>query len=1175
MMSSVGGVIAQIDPRGSRYVTAGRLRGWMPVPTDGRESEDLHLTIDGERVASGRVDYTGKVLLASSGNPDRLLFMLDVPREAWGRPVRLGLVTDYNVPVFGEEIDLDIDASGDGILLRLNERLRFDADRLDKLVKRNKLGVAHTVLQKIYCPDVFSDHALLLSAARVAADVHDLPAAEILLERALGDLPQTYKMLSQAGKVLLKLGHHAEAKALFEQAMRLDPVAFDARNARIKAIIGEEDWQRALHECHLLRRGVAEDSAPFAELSGTIAWLNLNLSKPETALAEADQALIGHPSNIRLMQMKADALVRLSRYEEAIEIYREALKSDPKAPLVRKRIATALMLSGEFAEAADQDQGRMLTPTFARLNNVPEGLPLWQGELHPDGKLLIWAEVNFGVGQNLLHGSILPDLLALGLDVVLEVEARLVPVFAAAFPQIEVVEQVGPGEARGDWIEQVACHMPIGSLVRYFRRQRTDYASSKPFLRHDPARTASLRRELCEASGGKRVLVGFSWTSNNPYVGDEKSVPLEQLLAALDLPDVALVNLQYGDHAETVLRASTATGVRVLEAQGIDRTDDLLGMCDLVAAMDAVVCIGHTTAHLAGGLGIPNLVLVPASPFAHWLGQGETCVWYPHSRVLRQTPQERGDWTGVLTTASEYLGCLVLGIALPEIVGDPLVVARQSSGGDPRANFCRNALELAMAGYQYRQINEIIAEIHARYPRNAELMTLVGDCQFRAGRFELALSAYRSAIAAGGDKVELTVRMVQVMLECNELELAASFLQRMFAEQPGLMESRHDLVVLEAQILLCQDKVVDAISRLRPLLERDPADHEAAVTIANAYSARGEFEKARRVLAQTVKLTAEPAVTSALGVAIGRSGISEWGAKAIAQARTYGPDPLGTFWLAQFDTDKVKRDPDLYRASEVTLPKSAAERVTVFVCMDTNYCQLYLPSLAASIAANSPETNLHVHIVDPDDRARKCLQIAEAMLGPDRVSHGFETPSLKRFDSEQRKTYFASIRFVRLAELMRAAPGPYFVMDADNIVRGDLSISRSLMRRADVLIRNRFSIEPHLAVAACGILLADSDATRDFMDRTAGYILDAFYTRHVAWYLDQIALTYALKGQPSEPHLALKVEQLPTNLLDWDFAEESLVWTGKGKRRLKNKRYLLEYNHYVDAFNKVKWQPAN
>jgi tetratricopeptide (TPR) repeat protein len=1153
-------------------VTGGTVRGWMPVPSDGRARDLLHLTIDGERVVSGFVDYTGKKFHAGNGYVDRYMFAIELPLQAWGRQIRFGLFTDEGAPVGSTEIDLDVDASGDGALLRLNDDLRADLGRCPDLVRRNKIGVAHIIFQKSYCPELFADHQLLLLAARTTADVHDLAAAHILTEQALVALPQTYAVLSMAGKVLLKLARHGEAKALFDEAIQLDPAAFDARNARIKAIIGEEDWPGALREAHRLRQRLDPKHPSYAELCGTIAWLNLNLSKPEIALIEADLALAGHPSNTRLMQMKGDALVRLARHDEAIAEYRNALKRDPKAPLLRKRIATALMLAGEFAEAADQDQGRMLTPTFVRLNNVPDGLPLWRGELQPEGKLLIWAEVNFGVGQNLLHASILPDVLALGLDVVLEVEPRLVPVFTAAFPQIEVVAQVGPGEERGEWMQQVACHMPIGSLVRYFRRSRTDYVSSRPFLRNDPARTAQLRAELDRASAGKRVLVGISWTSNNPYVGDEKSVPLEQLLAALDLPEVGLVNLQYGDHAETIARATAATGVPLLEAQGIDRTDDLAGMCDLVAAIDVVVCIGHTTAHLAGGLGIPNFVLVPSSPFAHWLGDGEACVWYPHSRILRQAPQSRGDWTGALTKAAEYLGSLVLGILLPDIIGDPLVDARNADSIDPGANFCRNALELAMAEYEYRQIDEVIAEIHARHAGNPELLTLVGESQFRSGRFDLALSAYRTAAEVGGYPVDLAVRTVQVMLECNELEAAASFLEKLFADHPELEEARPDIVVLDAQILTCQDRLVQVIDRLRPLLKRDPTNQQAALTIANAYAERGEFDKAVGVLERSLKLQASAEVISALGVAVGRSGEVEWGTKAIVEARRQGPNPLGTFWLAQFDKDKVRRDPSRYAMTELTLPREAEERVTVFVCMDNRYCLLYLGSIAASIAANSPGANLHVHLIDPAEGALECLRAAEAIMGPGRVSHGFEAPRLGKFDLDQRKTYFASIRFVRLAELMRAAPGTYFVMDADNIVRGDLSVCRPLMWNADVLIRSRFSIQPHLAVAACGIVLANSDAARAFMDRAAAYILDAVYTGHVEWFLDQIALTYALKDTAADRELRFKVDQLPTTLLDWDFAADSLVWTGKGKRRLKNKRYLLEYNHYFEACNKAKFK---
>jgi len=607
----------------------------------------------------------------------------------------------------------------------------------------------------------------------------------------------------------------------------------------------------------------------------------------------------------------------------------------------------------------------------------------------------------------------------------------------------------------------------------------------------------------------------------------------------------------------------------VLEAAAIDRTDDLAGMCDLVAAMDMVICIGHTTAHLAGGLGIPNLVLVPSSPFSHWLGEGEACVWYPGSRILRQTPEERGDWRRPLAKASEYLALAVLGLGLPPLDDGNTVADGEEQAPDRMACFYRNALSLAMAEYDYRQIDQLIDAILAQFPRHPGLMELVGDCQFRVGNFELAFSAYQGAIDAGGPLVDLTAKKVQVLLELYELDVAAGLLRQLFEASPELLETRADLVLTEAQILACQGRTGPIVDSVRALLEREPDNLEAALTLANAHSAQGEFARAVNVLSTTLDHRADAEVGAALGIAIGRMGMPDAGSEMIARAHAVGPDPLGTFWQAQFAKSSTKRSARLFRNGEMTLPAAAAERVTVFVCMDTSYCLRYLGSIAASIAEHSPGANLHVHLVNPHEGARARLKAVERLLGPDKVSYSEETARLANFSQDERRTYFASIRFVRLAEVMRARPGTYFVMDVDNIVRGDLDGCIDLARGADVLIRNRFSIRPHLAVAACGIVLANTDAARDFMNRTAEYILDAFHTGHIAWFLDQIALTMALNEPASEPALKLKIAQLPRTLLDWDFAAESLVWTGKGKRRLRNKRYQAEYNRYQERFRHV------
>lgn len=1166
-MPSIGGLIATIEPKGSRYALAGVLRGWMPVPAAGQAEEVLALSVDGQEATRFAISYAGPPLPIGGGHVARYPFEVALPSALFGRTVRIDLRSEDGRTVGIPGIVLQITENGDGYLAELNDSLRELSDQASSLVQRGKSGNAYVFYSQVCCAEFMADQAAVLMAARAAADIFDRRVADILVGPVMADMPTTYGLLSRLGKVLLKLDRFDEAMLCFDRAVAIDPASFDARNGRVKAYIGKSDWHSALLEAHRLRQKLATDAKPYADLSGTIAWLYLNISQPGTALIEALTARKLHPEDTRLMQMHADALVRLARYDEAIAIYRQALAPKNKDPLLRKRIATALMLAGEFAESGDQDSGRISTPTFAKLNNLPDHIPLWRGELQIPGKLLVWAEVNFGVGQNLMHGSLLPGLLELGIDVILEVEARLVPVFSAAFPGMTVVEQVGAGQMRGDWLADVSHQVPIGSLARLFRRSRSDFALAQPFLSHQPERAQALRQELLAASNGRRFLVGFSWTSTNPYVGDDKTVPLQDLLEALNVPGVALVNLQYGEHAPTIASAAQVAGVDVIEARDIDRTDDLVGMCDLIAGLDMVVCIGHTTAHLAGGLGVPNLVLVPSSPFQHWLGAGEECVWYPNSRILRQPVDQRGNWAEPLRQAQQYLAAKVLGLELPPLPGDSLSEVNGSGSTDNLTTFLRNSLGVAVSVYEYELAEQLIRAIGEKRGKNPELLMVVGDSHFRMGNFEQALNAYQAAMACGADPVLGTTKRVDVLLECYQIAGASALMRELFKAHPALEESRPDLVLLDSQILASLDKLVPAIERVRQVVERDPSNAEAALTLANFYTARGEHEKARSLLTRTLKVAAVPDLIVALGIAIGRAGQPKVACKMLDVAVRTTPSTVATFWRGQFNALTNGSIDKQSTGSEPTLPDRSQDKVTVFVCMDTAYCLQYLGSIAASLMINSPTANLHVHLVNPDEAALNCLKAVGELLGPGRLSHGIETMKFVGYNVQQRKTYFASIRFVRLAELMRRAHGTYFVMDVDNIIRSDLSTCISLARQADVLIRRRFSMSPHLAVAACGILLGNTEAARAFMDRTAEYILNAVQTRNVAWYLDQIALTVSLDEGKSAGGL-LRVAQLPTELLDWDFAAESLVWTGKGKRRLRNQRYQAEYRRYVDMFER-------
>ena len=78
----------------------------------------------------------------------------------------------------------------------------------------------------------------------------------------------------------------------------------------------------------------------------------------------------------------------------------------------------------------------------------------------------------------------------------------------------------------------------------------------------------------------------------------------------------------------------------------------------VMKALDLVITIDTSTAHLAGALGCQVWVLLCASPDWRWLENCEDSPWYPGMRLFRQTNPD--DWQNVFQRIS---------IALEEVAG--------------------------------------------------------------------------------------------------------------------------------------------------------------------------------------------------------------------------------------------------------------------------------------------------------------------------------------------------------------------------------------------------------------------------------------------------------------------------------------------------------------------------
>jgi ADP-heptose:LPS heptosyltransferase len=65
-----------------------------------------------------------------------------------------------------------------------------------------------------------------------------------------------------------------------------------------------------------------------------------------------------------------------------------------------------------------------------------------------------------------------------------------------------------------------------------------------------------------------------------------------------------------------------------------------------VSALDLVVTVDTSVAHLAGALAVDTWVMLPAAPDWRWMLGRDDTPWYASMRLIRQ--RWPGDWDGVV-----------------------------------------------------------------------------------------------------------------------------------------------------------------------------------------------------------------------------------------------------------------------------------------------------------------------------------------------------------------------------------------------------------------------------------------------------------------------------------------------------------------------------------------------
>lgn len=444
--------------------------------------------------------------------------------------------------------------------------------------------------------------------------------------RAVELQPEDIDSYLVMAKLLLTLGRPDEAIALYELAGQVAPTRSDVQSSLAAALARQGRLDDAISAC---RRAIALDPDNVG------AHLNLGviLSKaddPQGAVAAYGEAIRRDPHPADAHTNLGMALSHLGISEKAVAAAARAVELRPTDPTLHYNHAMLLLMAGDLAAGFRAFEWRLNHPE-PRFRPRQFAQPRWTGAPRDGRTLLIHAEQ--GLGDTLHFARFVPAAAASGGPVVLQVQPPLLDLLRDSLPGVTVI-------SRDAALPPFACHVPLMSLPHALGTDITTIPA-QPYLAASPTRIAAWRQRLSGPSGLK---VGVVWAGNPGHLYDHKrSLPAAQLLPRLLLPGVRLFSLQ-----KDVPARDHAT-LAAMRDDVVDLAPELTSFAETaaaIAALDLVVSVDTSVAHLAGALGRPTWILLPQVLDWRWFYAREDTPWYPSARLFRQA--RPNDWAGVL-----------------------------------------------------------------------------------------------------------------------------------------------------------------------------------------------------------------------------------------------------------------------------------------------------------------------------------------------------------------------------------------------------------------------------------------------------------------------------------------------------------------------------------------------
>ncbi|MBT5241781.1 MAG: tetratricopeptide repeat protein [Rhodospirillaceae bacterium] len=457
--------------------------------------------------------------------------------------------------------------------------------------------------------------------------------------------PNSYLAAHGLGRMLIALGHFKTAVNVLKDSVAHSPGSEAAWCDLGTALTNLKQYSDAEHSFQ---------KAISLNPKYALSYLNLGTNfrergAPEDAIGNYRKSLSLDPDSVHAATSLAATLSDVGDMDTAIEVVDQYLEHHPNDIEAHQNKALFLLRGGKLGAGFEEYEWR-LRPSRFGIPIRPFQYPTWRGDKLKNRSLLIWLEQ--GIGDEILSLSIWNSFLHSdeGHRCIIESDLRLTDLIKRSFPFVTVVDRQTPPDYK---TEKANLTCPAWSGARFLGVPPIYTSDKRHYLVADSAASSALRKKYERLAQGK-AIVGLSWSSD-ARKGHLKTPPISSWDILMQDEDCFFVSLQHAPSEDDVTHLSEMSGGRFHIDTPAEAPVSFDDHASEISALDAIITISNSTAHLAGALGTPVATVVPSGygGFWYWFRGRSDSPWYPSMRICRQPGP--GVWPPAISSAHVWL----------------------------------------------------------------------------------------------------------------------------------------------------------------------------------------------------------------------------------------------------------------------------------------------------------------------------------------------------------------------------------------------------------------------------------------------------------------------------------------------------------------------------------------